>query len=1098
MNYDHGGNKGGEDPLRDLAESNRRVNELEKIEKDRACAHEQILKVNAVKEGLIGPGNPGEKLSRVAEAMAEIFDASLARIWIAGAADLCNKGCPCRVPDANPDSCRGRTRCLHLVAYSDAGCTRADDRHLRMPSDGNEIQYLISGTEFGSSADTTNVFPLSDHLWTGTLGLTSCAAHRLFSRSGTAVGIIAIFASRAMNSLEVSLFKDFATFTSLLVQLGEAEEKDLPEGHETYRSIFENAVVGAFQGTPQGKFIQVNPAFARMHGYSSPEEMIDAVSGIEEDLCANPPEGRHLRHILQTDGVVENFEMRVVRGDGVPIWTSISARAVKDLTGKVLRFEGTVVDISDRKYAEAALKEREGILWALVNAVQETLMLLGPDGTVLLANEILARRLGTTPQELIGSNLYDHLPPEVAQFRRKQFEWVAAMGESVHFTDVRKGRHYETHAYPVFGEGKVTAVAVFAYDITERGQSEQRLLESEERYRVATEQSNDGVVILRGNERLYYNRKYLEMLGYEPEELAGTSPFSTVHPGDRQMVVENARRRQKGESVPSKYECRMIRKDGSEFHVEISASTIIYDGAPASLGYIRDVTFRKHVEETLHESELKYRSVVESSLVGFYLIQDDLFRFVNQRFCEIFGFTHDEIVDKLGPLDLAHPDDRALIKENLLKRLTGEKDRIEYEFRGFRKDRKPITVKVFGGCLTYRGKIAAVGTLMDTTRENMLESQLRQSQKMEAIGILTGGIAHDFNNILTAIIGYGTLLRMQIGDRDVLRLYVDDILSSSEKAAALTQALLAFSRQQPVSLAPVDLNELVKGTVALLGRLLTEDIAMDTSLAPEKIVIMADASRIDQILINLATNARDAMQNGGTLTVETKRVQLDSEFIHFHGYGAEGYYALITVIDTGSGMDAQTRERIFDPFFTTKPVGKGTGLGLSTVYGIVKQHDGYINVYSEPGHGTTFNIYFPVASPEYVEIDGPRPEARGGTETILVAEDDKDVRRYVVEILVKHGYRVIEAIDGQDAIDKFREHHRIDLVLIDSVMPRRNGREAYDEIRRMAPHVKAVFTSGYTRDVILDKGIGDREFEFISKPLLPHALLAKVREVLDK
>ena len=380
-----------------------------------------------------------------------------------------------------------------------------------------------------------------------------------------------------------------------------------------------------------------------------------------------------------------------------------------------------------------------------------------------------------------------------------------------------------------------------------------------------------------------------------------------------------------------------------------------------------------------------------------------------------------------------------------------------------------------------------------------LESQLLQSQKMEAIGTLAGGIAHDFNNILTVISGFGSLLQMDIPEDDPKKAYIDQILASSEKAAQLTQGLLAFSRKQQISLRPLDINNTIRATSKLLKTLLTEDIELKTKLSEETSIIMADASQMDQILFNLAANARDAMPQGGTLIVETKIVELDDDFIRIHGYGESGKYVLLSVSDTGIGMDEATKSKIFDPFFTTKEVGKGTGLGLSTVYGIVKQHNGYITVYSEPGRGTTFRIYLPLVNEIVREEKEVRTPVKGGSETILIAEDDDAVRGLIKTVLTEHGYSIIEAVDGEDAIDRFtKTEKRIDLIILDTVMPKKNGREVYDEIKKIKPDSKVIFTSGYTRDIILDKGMAEGDtFEFIPKPISPYVLLQKVRQVLD-
>ncbi len=517
-----------------------------------------------------------------------------------------------------------------------------------------------------------------------------------------------------------------------------------------------------------------------------------------------------------------------------------------------------------------------------------------------------------------------------------------------------------------------------------------------------------------------------------------------------------------------------------------------------SITVLRDITERKLAEKALQESEAKYRNVVEDSLVGFYIIQDDFFRFVNKRFCEIFGYAGKEITDIMHPRDLTHLDDRERIEIIVQKRIDGEIKNIEYYFRGVRKDGRVIALKVLGSRILYRGKPAAVGSIIDITREKDLETKLRQAQKMEAIGTLAGGIAHDFNNILTVITGYSTLLQMETAEGDHLRAHADHILSAATKAAQLTRSLLTFSRQQPMVLSPLRINNVLKETEKLLKRLITEDITLNIVLADQDIVVMADITQIEQILFNLAANARDAMSHGGSLNIETMGITIEEDFIEAHGFGEPGQYVLLSVSDTGIGMDSATQDQVFDPFFTTKEVGKGTGLGLSTVYGIVKEHKGYISVYSEPDRGTTFHIYLPAVPPIDAKKTAPAADIRGGTETVLIAEDSDSVRDIISNILRNYGYTVIKAVDGNDAVEIFSRHREIDIIILDSVMPGKNGREVYEEIIKMKPDIKALFISGHTRDTVLDKGIIDKEFHFISKPVLPGKLLQTLREILDQ
>jgi CheY-like chemotaxis protein len=350
--------------------------------------------------------------------------------------------------------------------------------------------------------------------------------------------------------------------------------------------------------------------------------------------------------------------------------------------------------------------------------------------------------------------------------------------------------------------------------------------------------------------------------------------------------------------------------------------------------------------------------------------------------------------------------------------------------------------------------------------------------------------------------GYGSLLQTKLKEDDPLRGNVDQILTSAERAAALVRSLLAYSRKQIINPQPVRINDIVSNVENMLHRIIGEDINLQTTLTDRDTTIVADSGQIDQVLTNLATNARDAMPAGGALTITTGVAEMDEEFIKAHGYGNRGRYVLLAVSDTGSGMDEKTQRQIFEPFFTTKEVGKGTGLGLSTVYGIVKQHNGYITCYSEAGRGTTFTIYLPLAMAAEPAVQpsviATPPVLKGGRETILLAEDDAGLRKLIKQVLEDFGYTVIEAEDGDEAIRLFTEHRaRINLLLLDVIMPKKNGRQVHTEIQKTEPTIKTLFTSGYTADIIHKQGLLESGLEFIVKPVSPTELLKKVREVLD-
>jgi len=537
---------------------------------------------------------------------------------------------------------------------------------------------------------------------------------------------------------------------------------------------------------------------------------------------------------------------------------------------------------------------------------------------------------------------------------------------------------------------------------------------------------------------------------------------------------------------------------------------IIFSAAPitnkqgeliAVIETLEDITELKRGEEKVRQTLSLLTASLEATADGI-LVTDLEGRIVtcNRQFVEMWQVPQPLLDSGLeGPLlqhalgllkqpdvyavqAMEHYDNPEVVNRHVFEFIDG---------RIFERYSKPQKVdgKVIGRVRSYR----------DITEQRNLEAQLRHSQKMESIGTLAGGIAHDFNNILSAIIGYCSLMEMRMTKEDRLRPMVGEILTAANRAAALTQSLLAFSRKQIMDPHVVDVQEIVKGVKQLLQRLLREDIQLLTTLQEEQCTVMADKGQVEQILMNLATNARDAMPGGGKLAISVATIMLDQNFVASHGYGKSGKFALISVSDSGVGMDEATRQRIFEPFFTTKEVGHGTGLGLSMVYGIVKQHNGYINCYSEPGQGTTFRIYLPIISAPADQIaEVVSPDAQGGTETLLLAEDDDQVRTPTRKLLESFGYHVIEAVDGRDALVRFKASgSEIRLVILDVIMPGMNGREVLEEIRKISPDMRVLFTSGYSADVFRQNESGVSDFPFISKPAYPVDFLKTVRLVLD-
>ncbi|HEX8845149.1 MAG TPA: PAS domain S-box protein [Pyrinomonadaceae bacterium] len=539
-----------------------------------------------------------------------------------------------------------------------------------------------------------------------------------------------------------------------------------------------------------------------------------------------------------------------------------------------------------------------------------------------------------------------------------------------------------------------------------------------------------------------------------------------------------------------------LQLGGTEVWFDACVSPMSHDSV---LWIARDITERKRVERELHRSEERYRDLVENAHDLIY--SHDLagnYTSINKAVERVTGYTREEAL-KLNVSQLVAPEDSEKVRRMIARKLEGEPV-TSYEIEVVAKGGGRVKVEVNSSLILQDGiPVGVQGIARDVTERKELEGQLRQAQKMEAAGKLAGGVAHDFNNLLTVINGYSNLTLRRLTAEDPLRLNVEEIRKAGERAAGLTRQLLAFSRKQVLQPKVIDLNGVVREVEKMLRRLIGEDIELRAALGPGLGRVKADPGQIEQVLMNLAVNARDAMPRGGKLTIGTENVYLDEEYAAHHAAVAPGHHVMLAVSDTGSGMDEETRARIFEPFFTTKEAGKGTGLGLSTVYGIVKQSGGHIWVYSEVGRGTTFKIYLPRVGEDAQEYrQTPEPAERfWGAETILLAEDDEMVRTMTHVILTERGYRVLAAANGTAALSVCEQAEGpIHLLLTDVVMPGMSGRELADRLARLRPEMKVLFMSGYTDDAIVHHGVLDEGVNFIQKPFTPDALARKVREVL--
>lgn len=782
------------------------------------------------------------------------------------------------------------------------------------------------------------------------------------------------------------------------------------------------------------------------------------------------------------------------------VWSDEDVRLFREVARRLADGLSSLLFLKD-------LQKSGSFLRTLIQTIPDLVWLKDPDGVYLACNRVFERFVGAREADVVGKTDYDFVDRELADFFREHDRKAIAAGkpssneEWIIFADDGHRALVDTMKTPMHdAEGRLVGVLGIARDITERRIAEEKILKERDFSRNALE-SLPGIVYLFDAEGrfLRWNKNFELVSGYSSEEIGRMTPLDFFLEPDRTHI-----RQRIGvvfEKGSAEAEAEFATKSGKRIPYYFSGKLIQVEDKPCLIGMGIDVSERRKAEDGLRESEERFRHLFHSATDGILIADVETKKFVmgNKTICSMLQYDEGEI-SGLGVMDIHPQQDLPQVTEQF-ERQARKEIQIAQGLPVKRRDGSVFYADVSSSPITLGGRTFLLGIFRDMTELRKLEDQLRQSQKMESIGTLAGGVAHDFNNMLMAIIGYGHLALMNMTAGDPNRANVEQMLEASDRAAHLTKDLLLFSRKQAIDRKPVNVNDLIEKLGKFLARVIGEDIAFTSSLDGGTLSILADEHQIGQILMNLATNARDAMPMGGTFTVATGRVLLDREFTENCGLGRPGEYASISVSDTGHGMDEQTRLRIFEPFYTTKGVGKGTGLGLAVVYGIVKQHRGHIEVISEPGRGATFRMYFPViVSGGGVDDKTTAAAARpvGGTETILLAEDNGALRRMTEAMLKEFGYTVISAVDGEDAVVKFQENkERVQLLLFDLIMPKLSGKEAYEEIRKLRPDIKAVFSTGYSPDVARDKALLEKSASIIFKPLAPADLLRKVREALD-
>jgi two-component system, cell cycle sensor histidine kinase and response regulator CckA len=645
-------------------------------------------------------------------------------------------------------------------------------------------------------------------------------------------------------------------------------------------------------------------------------------------------------------------------------------------------------------------------------------------------------------------------------------------------------------------------VALLSEKIAKR---ERCLRESEEKFKNLFDNMNSGVAIYMaengGEDFIFqdFNKAGEQIDKINKGELIGKSILK-IFPDVKNFGLFDVLQRVWKTGHPEHHPIAMYQDDRvtgwrNNFVYKLSSGQIV--------AIYSDETSRKQAEEALRESEKRIKAILRASPVGIGLFVNRELDWANEMFYHLVGYESGSLIGR--DTRVFYPDDETYDQTGReLYEGIQESRTSEVETRWIKVDGTAFDCRIRASSLdpedSSKGQIVTVTDISETKR---LEAQFRQAQKMEAIGTLAGGIAHDFNNILTTILGNAQLALMDVGHNAALREKIEEINTAGERAASLTRQLLTFSRKQTIRPKILDLNELLADIAKMLGRLIGEDVELLTIPGAELWQVETDPGQMEQVIMNLVINARDSMPKGGKLTVETENTNLDRVYFRKHGIKEQqpGPYVMLAVGDTGVGMDKETREHIFEPFFTTKEVGKGTGLGLSTVYGIVKQSNGFIWTYSEPGQGSTFKIYLPKADGDVVsEKKGQHPgEELDGSETVLIVEDDVPLGKLARTILEQRGYKVLEAENGEDALRVSEAHDGlIDLLITDVVMPKMGGKEVAEQLQSLYPQMKVIYTSGYTDDAIVHYGVLATGLNFLEKPFTTEKLVRKVGEILNK
>jgi PAS domain S-box-containing protein len=949
------------------------------------------------------------------------------------------------------------------------------------------------------------------------LGFDSYAAYALTDAAGEQLGLIAALDRGPLASRELaeSMLKIFAVRAAAELERKRAGEA-LRHSEASYRSIFEASEDPIFvHDWDTGRILDVSPKAEEVYGFSRDELRRLSIAA----YSANEPpytDVEAMRHIQQAKvrAAPVRFEWRARHKDGRLMWHEVTLkRATIAGEPRILAFTR---DITERKLADEALRASEEQYRAVFNATADALVLRDADNRIVDVNPALLAMTGYAREDLVGVRRWAFLPPEMDAQGREYHRRIIA-GEAIHRETVavrKDGSRFdiEVRSVPIQYRGRPHVLAM-ARDITARRLADEALRASEEQYRAVFNATADGLVLRDADLRIVdVNPALLAMTGYTREELIGAVRWFFVRPGVEQHSIDRARRVLAGE--PAQFESAASRKDGTRFDVEVRAVPIQYRGRPHLLSMARDITARRLADEALRASEAQYRAIFNATADAMVLRDvDHRIVDVNPAYEAMTGYTRAEVLGT--DLLVARPASGAPSPAALHRRaLAGEA--IHQETEGVRKDGTRIEIELTGVPIRHRGEphVLYIGRDITSRRRaeaerSALEAQLRQAQKMEAIGQLTGGVAHDFNNILTSIMGYVALAAERPGAAEDRKLgnYLEQALLSSRRARDLIGQLLTFSRGRRGERRPVDLRRVAAESARLLRSSMPS--TLELAIEPDADVPLAALDRVqaEQVLLNLCINARDALQGHGTVRVRVGRARDRGLACASCRARFDGEFVELAVADDGPGIPPEVMERMFEPFFSTKEVGKGSGMGLATVHGIVHEHGGHVVVASSPGKGATFRVLFPVlraddqALVEHETMPGHVPASRKPAlrGRVLLVDDEEMVLGVMREQLEAWGLEVAALRGGPDARQVFADSpDRYDLVITDQTMPRMTGLELARELTAIRPELPVILYTGYS------DGVGETDIRsagvraLVRKPVEPAQLLALLRAYLPR